>query len=577
MVSVSPETWFKNAVVYAVDVEAFNDSDGDGVGDFQGLTQKLDYLDRLGVSALWLLPFYPTPNRDNGYDVSDYYGVDPRLGTLGDFVEFMDEAEARGIRVIIDLVVNHTSDQHPWFKAAQEDPDSKYRDYYVWVDERPPPDPERATVFPGEVEDERVWTYDEEADAYYYHRFYPFQPDLNLANPDVRAEIYRIMKFWLELGVAGFRVDAATLMIQPKHPDAEQLDDPHEVLRSLKRHAVARRSDAVLLAEADDAPGELESYFGDGAEMDLLMNFVLNAHLVAALATERAAPLAEGLERLPPADVGQWMNFLRNYDELNIGRLPKDLQDEVFERFAPDTDMRIYGRGIRRRLAPMLDGDERRVKLAFSLLFSMPGTPMLLYGDEIGMGEDLSLPGRTSVRTPMQWTDEENAGFSTASEDDLVLPVVSGGRFGHEEVNVAAQRADAESLLNWMERLIATRRESREIGEGSFSVIDVDHPCAFAHRYDFNGNAVVCVHNLSDGKCSLEFDLDLVQGDALYPLLGNADHTRHDDGSCEITLDDYGYIWLRLHRTGAGASRRSASESGQQSRPEGPRAQSESR
>ncbi|WP_313691598.1 alpha-amylase family protein [Halorarum halobium] len=553
MASTSPETWFKNAVVYAVDVETFNDSNGDGVGDFPGLMEKLDYLDRLGVSALWLLPFYPTPNRDNGYDVADYYGVDSRLGTLGDFVEFMDEAEAHGIRVLVDLVVNHTSDQHPWFQAARRDPDSKYRDYYVWIEERPPPDPERGTVFPGEVEDERVWTYDEEAGAYYYHRFYPFQPDLNLANPEVRAEIYRIMKFWLELGVSGFRVDAATLMIQPKHPDAEQLDDPHEVLRSLKRHAVARRSDAVLLAEADDAPGELASYFGDGAEMDLLMNFVLNAHLVAALATERAAPLAEGLERLPPADVGQWMNFLRNYDELNIGRLPTDLRETVFDRFAPEEDMRIYGRGIRRRLAPMLEGDERRIKLAFSLLFSMPGTPMLLYGDEIGMGEDLSLPGRTSVRTPMQWTDEENGGFSTADPDDLVLPAVSGGEFGYESVNVAAQRAEAESLLNWMERLIATRRESTEIGEGEFSVLEADDPCAFAHRYDYDGNSVVCVHNLADETCSLEFDLELREGDALYPLLGTADHARHDDGSCAVTLEEYGYIWLRLHRTGAGS------------------------
>ncbi|QLG63595.1 alpha-amylase family protein [Halorarum salinum] len=554
MAPSSHDTWFKNAVVYALDVEAFNDSNGDGVGDFPGLMEKLDYLDRLGVSALWLLPFYPTPNRDNGYDVKDYYGVDPRLGTLGDFVEFMDEADAHGIRVIADLVVNHTSDEHPWFRKARSDPESPYRDYYVWIDEPPPEDPERGTVFPGEVEDERVWTYDEEAEAYYYHRFYPFQPDLNLANPDVRSEIYRIMKFWLELGVAGFRIDAATLMIQPKPPSVEKLDDPHEVLRSLKRHAVSRRTDAVLLAEADDAPGELESYFGDGAEMDLLMNFVLNAHMIAALATERAAPLVEGLERLPPADVGQWMNFLRNYDELNIGRLPPDVRAEVFDRFAPEPNMRIYGRGIRRRLAPMLEGDERRIKLAFSLLFSMPGTPMLLYGDEIGMGEDLSLPGRTSVRTPMQWTDEENAGFSTAPAEELVLPVVSGGPFGYGTVNVATQRAEAESLLNWMERLIATRRESREIGEGTFSVIGAENPCAFAHRYDYNGNSVVCVHNLADETCSLEFDLELVQGDALYPLLGTAEHTRHDDGTCRVTLDGYGYIWLRLHRTGAGSS-----------------------
>ncbi|PSP26719.1 trehalose synthase [Halobacteriales archaeon QH_2_65_14] len=548
---MEPEPWHKNAVIYALDVEAFNDSDGDGVGDFQGLIERLDYLNGLGVSALWLLPFYPTPNRDNGYDVTDYYGVDSRLGTLGDFVEFVEEADERGIRVLIDLVVNHTSDQHPWFQQARNDPDSKYRDYYVWVEEPPPPGPDEGSVFPGEVEDDRIWSYDSEAGAYYYHRFYPFQPDLNTANPDVREEIYKIMKFWLQLGVDGFRVDAATLMIQPKHPEADELDDPHELLRSLKRHAVAQRGDTVLLAEADDEPGILQRYAGEDG-MDLLMNFVLNAHLIAALATGRADPLADGLERLPDLEAGQWANFLRNYDELNIGRLPGDLQEQVFELFAPDPDMRIYGRGIRRRLAPMLDGDRDRLKLAFSLLFSMPGTPLLLYGDEIGMGDEPALPGRQPVRTPMQWSDERNAGFSTAREEDLTAPVISGGKFGYERVNVASQRSDGESLLNWLQRLISTRRENHEIGHGDVHVVETGHENVFAHRYDGENTTILCAHNLSKESVTTGIDVDLAPSASMHHLVGRQDSARLEDGRVEVSLDGYGFVWLHVHDESSG-------------------------
>ncbi len=544
------KSWYENAVIYALDVDRFNDSTGNGVGDFPGLIERLDYLNRLGASALWLLPFYSTPNRDNGYDVMDYYSVDERLGTLGDFVEFVDAAEERGIKVLIDLVVNHTSDQHPWFQKAREDPDSKYRDYYVWVDE-PPTDPGKESVFPGEVEDSRVWTYDSEADAYYYHRFYPFQPDLNTANPAVREEIYKIMKFWLQLGVDGFRVDAATLMIEPKHPDAEESDDPHELLRSLKRHAVTKRGGAVLLAEADDDPEELQAYAGED-EIDLLMNFVLNAHLIAALATEQADPLAEGLDRLSGLATGHWANFLRNYDELNIGRLAPELQEEVFDIFAPDPDMRIYGRGIRRRLAPMLDGDRDRIELAFSLLFSIPGTPMILYGDEIGMGEELSLPGRMPVRTPMQWSDERNGGFSTAPEDELVMPVVSGEQFGYEQVNVAAQRSNGESLLNWIQRLISTRRESHEIGCGEVHVLETGTESVFAHRCARDGRAVVCAHNLGSDPAKVELNTDLSPSSSMYQLLGNCTNVERTAGNVELSLDGYEFAWFQIHEGPSG-------------------------
>jgi len=542
--AASGARWYENAVVYAVDVEAFQDADGDGVGDFPGLRDRLDYLNHLGVDCLWLLPFYPSPNRDNGYDVMDYYGVDPRHGTLGDFVEFLREAEERGIRVLVDLVANHTSDQHPWFKRAREDPDSPYRDYYVWSTDPPESGPDRQSVFPGEAGAGRVWTYDTEAGAYYYHRFYEFQPDLNLQNPDVLAEIKRVMGFWLRLGVSGFRIDAATLMIQEKRPGNGPLSDPHAVLRELKEHARQYRSDAVLLAEADDDPERLGEYFEAG--VDLLLNFYLDAHLFLAFASERAEPVRRALATLPepPAGCG-WANFLRNYDELNLGRLPPEDRAQVFEQFAPEERMRIYGRGVRRRLAPMLAGDERRIALAFSLLFSLPGTPMLVYGDEIGMGEDLDLSGRTAVRTPMQWSATENAGFSTAPAGSLVRPLVDEGPFAYERVNVGEEWATEESLLNFVEHLVGTRHEAPEVGQGALEVVVVGEPSVLAHRYDHEGTTVAMVHNLAGDARSVTLDLDA--GDASPAvLLGGGEVGRLDDGGLSVDLAGYGYCWFRL-------------------------------
>ena len=550
--------WYENAVFYAVDVEAFADGNGDGVGDFEGLTARLDYLDGLGVDCLWLLPFYPSPNRDNGYDVTDYYGVDDRHGTLGDFVEFLRAADGRGVEVIVDLVVNHTSDQHPWFQAARSDPDSEYHDYYVWTDDSPEkPDPQRGVVFPGE--EDTVWSYDEVAERYYYHRFYHFQPDLNIENAAVREEIRKIMGFWLALGVSGFRVDAATLLIDNKGGlERTKLDDPHGVLRDMRNFVDRRGDDAILLAEADDDPEKLAHYFGAtptrsaadepmsemfgrGDEMNVLLNFLLSAYLVSALAEERAEPLRSVLDILPePPDGGQWANFLRNYDELNAGRLPPERREAVFEAFAPDESMRIYGRGIRRRLAPMLDGDRDRIELAYSLLFSLPGTPLLVYGDEIGMGEDLSLPGRNSVRTPMQWSGDTNGGFSAADPEDLVRPVVSGGEFGYESVNVAAQRGDPDSLLQWFSRLIHARRECPEIGSGDCEILDTDDVSVFAHRMAGETGAVVAVHNLGEEEATATLDL---QGQPTR-LFDRAE-IRETDDDWRFELSRYGYSWLR--------------------------------
>ncbi|NHN48560.1 trehalose synthase [Halostella sp. JP-L12] len=537
--------WYENATVYAVDVEAFQDSDGDGVGDFQGLADRLDHLTQLGVDCLWLLPFYPTPNRDNGYDVANYYGVDPRHGTLGDFVEFVRAAEKRDVRVLIDLVVNHTSNEHPWFKRAREDPDSKYRDYYVWSTDPPPADPSRGQVFPGEVDDERVWSFDAEAGAYYHHRFYPFQPDLDLTNPDVREEIRKIMGFWLRLGVSGFRVDAAGLMVQEKRPGMPAPEDPTDLLRTLRSAAAAYREDAVLLGEADVPTEELPSFAGP-EKLNLLLNFVLNAALYHSLAAESGDPIRELLAGLPDLpDGGDWVNFLRNYDELNIGSLDDAAKETVFEAFAPDPSMRIYGRGIRRRLAPMLDGDRRRIELAYSLLFSLPGAPMLVYGDEIGMGEDLSLAGRTAVRTPMQWSDDENAGFSTADPEDLVRPVVSDGPFAYDRVNVADQRADDDSLLAFFERLIEARNDAPGIGVGDFAVADVDATNVFAHRCEGGEASVAAVHNLADDPTTVAVDPGAAG--PVRAILGDGGR-RRNDGRYEFDLDGYDYRWIRAER-----------------------------
>ncbi|MDS0283547.1 alpha-amylase family protein [Haloarcula onubensis] len=520
--------WYKNSVLYAVDVGRFDDSDGDGIGDFRGLTRRLNYLSRLGVDCLWLLPFYPSPGRDNGYDVSDYYGIDDRLGTFGDFAEFMDEAETRGIRVIVDLVVNHTSRQHPWFQRAREDPDSKYRDYYVWTDDPDDVDTEAEPILPGQTDS--VWTYDDAAEAYYFHRFYDFEPGLDFSNPDVREEIRAILRFWLRLGVDGFRLDAASHIVQRKGLPSTEPDDPHGVLRNFSEFVRKQRGDAVLLGEADVEPSQLDSFFGTGDELDMLFNFLLDNYLFLALAREDVEPVIEGLRLLPsiPSN-GQWVNFLRNLDELDLERLLELERADVFEAFAPDEDQRIYGRGIRRRLAPMLDGDGRRVRNAFSLLFSLPGTPMLTYGDEIGMGEDLSLEGRTAVRTPMQWSSERNAGFSTADEDDLVAPVVDEGPFGYEEVNVTDQRVDPDSLCNWVQRLVHTRREHPEIGWGEFVVVATADPAVLVHRCAWQDDAVVMAHNLAEEPTSVSFDLD---GDPiLFDIFAGEAHEPDADGA----------------------------------------------
>ncbi|MBM1174723.1 alpha-amylase family protein [Microvirga arabica] len=536
--------WYKNAVIYCVDVETFMDSNGDGIGDFGGLADRLDHVEALGATCIWLLPFYPTPNRDNGYDVTDFYAVDPRLGTLGDFVAFTHAAYDRGLRVIVDLVANHTSIDHPWFQEARQDPNSRYRDWYVWSKEKPE-NIHEGVVFPG-VQD-ATWTYDEVAQAWYMHRFYPHQADLNIANPEVRAELEKVMGFWLQLGVSGFRLDAVPFLIEYRGVPEEERpkEDPHEYLDRMRDFVSWRRAEAMLLAEANITMDQVDEYFGPtGDRLHMIFNFMLNQHLFLALSRNDAEPIRRVMAQTPAIPPkSQWASFLRNHDELDLGRLSDAERGEAFAAFGPEPEMQAYERGIRRRLAPMLEGDDRRLKQAFSLMFALPGTPVLWYGDEIGMGEDLSLPERNSVRTPMQWADEPNAGFSNGPAGRLVRPVVSAGAFGYERVNVAAQRDLDGSMMSTVQRLARTRRACPEVGWGRCQVLDTNETSILALRYDWEGETILILHNLADRTVEVRVALEGIE--RLRPLFCDQDDRAMHNASDPISLNPYGYRWLR--------------------------------
>lgn len=535
------ELWYKHAVIYCLDVETFFDGNNDGIGDFAGLISRLDYLQSLGVTCLWLLPFYPTPNRDNGYDIMDYYGVDPRLGTLGDFTEFVYLAREHGMRVIVDLVINHTSIDHPWFQAARKDKNSPYRDFYIWSKDKPK-DADEGMVFPGVQE--TTWTYDKAAGEYYFHRFYEHQPDLNISNPHLQEEIRRIIGFWLALGVSGFRVDAAPFVIEMKGLAGKKQGHEFDFLEDFRHFATWHRGDAILLAEANVEMKKIEQYYGDGNRLHMLFNFMLNQHVWLALAKQDARILYKGIQKAPSITArGQWANFLRNHDELDLGRLSDKERQFVYEQFGPEKNMQLYDRGLRRRLPPMLQGDRRRIELAYSLMFSLPGTPVLWYGEEIGMGEDLAQPERNSVRTPMQWSEEENGGFSRAPEKKLIRPVISDGEFSYAKVNVMAQDRQRDSLLNWMRNLILTRNESPEFGSGEWELLEVDAKSVFAHCCTWDGGKVIALHNLADEPVTVT----LKDGNEhWFDLL--SDHPPLKDNPKVIELDGYGYRWFRVEQ-----------------------------
>lgn len=538
------DLWWKSAIIYCLDIETYLDTDGDGVGDLAGLAHRVDYLAGLGINCLWLMPFFPSPDRDDGYDITDFYGVDPRLGNHGQLVEVIRTAHDRGIRVVADLIVNHTSDRHPWFVASRRSLDNPYRDYYIWRS-TDPGDTSAKVVFPGE--ETGIWTHDDRTDEWYLHHFYAHQPDLNLANPAVVEELLRTVGFWLEVGIDGFRVDAVPFLMQTRADtaDSSMIVDPHEVVKQLRAFLTRRKGDAMLLGEVNVPHAEQRRFFGgdSGNELHMMFDFISMQATYLSLARADPRPLVRALTTRPPIHpTCQWAVFLRNHDELTLDKLTKAQRQEVFDAFGPDPRMQVYDRGLKRRLPPMLGGDPRRVRMAYSLLFSLPGTPTIYYGEEIGMGEDLDAPGRMAVRTPMQWDASRNGGFSTARPGRLIQRVTPDG-YGPEHVNLADQDHDPESLWSLIRTLIGLRRKRPELGWGEFEVIDQPLRSVLAHRVWLPGSAVLAVHNFAAVRATVEL-AGLDPSDLVEDLLvGQAvSHTT----TLQLGLDAYGFRWFRV-------------------------------
>lgn len=533
--------WFKNSIIYSLNVDSFQDGNGDGCGDFKGLTDRIEYLSAIGVHTVWLLPFLQSPLMDNGYDVSNYYQINSQLGTIGNFVNFLDVADEHGLRILMDLPLNHTSDQHPWFQEARKNPDSPYRNYYIWAKEKPENAGENV-IFPGQQDSN--WKWDDAAEAYYYHTFYHFQPDLNYANPRVMQEVRQIMHYWLRLGVSGFRIDALPHMIREK--GSIKFKDPFHIVRSLVNFVEEIKTDGVLLGETDVPPKEYKDYFGrNNRGVQMQLNFYLAEYLFLALAKRDRSALDYALKILPqPGTFHQFANFLRNHDELDLERLSESDRNIVLERFAPKEEMRIFGRGIRRRLAPMFNNDRKIIELANSLLFSLPGSPVVRYGDEIGMGDDLTQKGRSSVRTVMQWSEKKNAGFSDANERELFKPLIKNGDYSYKKVNMEAQYRHPDSLLNWTIKLFRTRTRCVELGRGYFHLLDTGNPAVFAHYARLKDALVVAVHNLGDKEEEVQLDLG---EDKVYRLIDVFGDSIYDDGEKEgnVKIHPFGYRWFR--------------------------------
>lgn len=531
--------WYHNAILYSLDVETFYDSNGDGIGDLPGLIDKMDYLAALGITCIWLLPFFPSPNRDNGYDVKDYYNIDSRLGCLGDFAQLIDKANVYGIKIIIDLVINHTSLEHPWFQEARKGPDNPYHDFYVWSDK---PVHFAADDLNLIGEENTMWTYDKQAGQYYLHRFYKEQPDLNVMHPAVRQEILKIMGFWLSLGVSGFRIDAAAIIIEPygiPNAEKEELESFFEEMRSF---LAARKTDAILLAEANVTPEETRIYMKGQSRMHLLFNFYVNQHLFLALARQNVQPLQQSLRKMPALSRDeQWLNFIRHHDELTLEKLTEQEKHEVFEVFGPDPAMQIFNRGLRRRMAPMVHGDIHLLKFCYSILLCLPGIPVFRYGDEIGMGEDLSLKGRNAVRTPMQWTSEQNGGFSKAAEKELITQVISEGDYGYPRLNVLDAQGDPQSLLNWIQRLISIRKQCPEIGTGELQLINSHQASLFIHHFQSEHGDLWFAHNFSEQEVSFHYNDYREASQRWVHLIGS----RELDMQETIILEPFAFHWWR--------------------------------
>ncbi|MEU4293939.1 maltose alpha-D-glucosyltransferase [Kribbella sp. NPDC026596] len=543
----SDPLWFKRAVFYEVLVRSFKDSNADGIGDLQGLTEKLDYLEWLGVDCLWLPPFYPSPLRDGGYDISDYTGVMPEVGTITDFAGFMEAAHTRGMRVIVDFVMNHTSDQHPWFQASREDPDGPYGDFYVWSDTDDKYSDARIIFVDTEQSN---WTWDPVRGQYFWHRFYSNQPDLNFENPAVGDAMIEALKFWLDLGVDGFRLDAVPYLFETEGSNCENLPRTHEFLKRVRKEVDANYSDRVLLCEANQWPADVVEYFGDrssgGDECQMAFHFPVMPRIFMGVRRESRFPISEILAQTPEIpETCQWGIFLRNHDELTLEMVSDEDRDYMWGEYAQDPRMKA-NIGIRRRLAPLLDNDVNKMELFTAMLLSLPGSPILYYGDEIGMGDNIWLGDRDGVRTPMQWSPDRNASFSTATPGKLSLPVIMDPVYGYQAVNVEAEMENASSLLHWTRRMIQARKQHPCFGMGTFTDLGGSNPSVLSYVREFGDDVVLCVNNLSRFPQPIELDLRQWQGVEPIELLGGVHFPTIGELPYLLTLGAHGFYWFRL-------------------------------
>jgi maltose alpha-D-glucosyltransferase/alpha-amylase len=539
--------WYRDAVFYEVYVRGFYDSNGDGIGDFRGLTEKLDYLQWLGIDCIWLLPMYASPLKDGGYDISDYYAMLPEYGTLDDFKTFLDGAHARGIRVIADLVINHTSDQHPWFKEARSSKASPKRDWYVWSDT----DQKYAEARIIFTDTERSnWTWDEEAKAFFWHRFFSHQPDLNFDNEEVCQAMLDVLSFWLDLGIDGFRVDAVPYLVEREGTSCENLPETHLFLKRLRAYTESHYPNRVLLAEANQWPEDVVEYFGRGDEFHMNYHFPIMPRLFMALRQEDRRPIVEILERTPAIPEGcQWGMFLRNHDELTLEMVTDEERDYLYNEYAKDRRMRL-NLGIRRRLAPLLDNSHRRIELLHGLLFSLPGSPFLYYGDEIGMGDNIYLGDRDGVRTPMQWSADRNAGFSRADFAQLYFPVIMDPVYGYQSVNVEAQQRFNTSLLHWMRGMIHLRKSHQVFGRGEMDFVKPENRKIFAFTRTYLDETVLCVFNLSQFPQPVELDLSEFAGASLVEMRGQTAFPQIGKQPYQLAFAPFGFYWFLLQSAG---------------------------
>jgi maltose alpha-D-glucosyltransferase/alpha-amylase len=541
--------WFKRAVFYEVLVRSFKDSDGDGAGDLRGLTEKLDYVQWLGVDCLWLPPFYPSPLRDGGYDVSDYKDVLPELGTLEDFSRFVRVAHERGMRVIVDFVMNHTSDQHAWFQSSREDPDGPFGDFYVWADDDTGYPDARIIFVDTETSN---WTFDPVRRQYFWHRFFSHQPDLNYDNPAVGEAMIDALRFWLDLGIDGFRLDAVPYLYEEEGTNCENLPQTHAFLKQLRKMIEDEYPDTVLLCEANQWPADVVQYFGDlaagGDECHMAFHFPVMPRIFMAVRRESRYPISEIMAQTPvlPASC-QWGIFLRNHDELTLEMVTDDERDYMWTEYAKDPRMKA-NIGIRRRLAPLLENDTNQIELFTALLLSLPGSPVLYYGDEIGMGDNIWLGDRDGVRTPMQWTPDRNAGFSTADPGRLTLPVVMDAVYGYQVTNVEAQSTNTSSLLHWTRRMIEVRKQNPAFGLGDFTDLGGSNPSVLSYVRAFGDDVVLCVNNLSRFPQPVELDLRRHEGSEPVELVGGVHFPLIGELPYLLTLAPHGFYWFRLVR-----------------------------